>query len=516
MGDFPLNDDWRYAYLVKSWMENGSISISDDFAPTILLQVVWGYIFSLPFGVFSFTTLRFSTLILGFFGVAIFYKLILELTSSPQKSFLAGLLLMLQPLYFNLSFSFMTDVPFLTFCLLTIYAIYQYLKFEKNRYLIFIILGSIACFLIRQPGILFLPTLGVLIFIKKGINLRSFSIFGGLLLVSALTYLSFDFFLKPIMNIEEAYVPVTQLFYENFLQNPLQFGLEIFKKIIKTIIYIGFFTIPIFPFLIQKIREAGGFDKKVIFSILVVNTFLLFFLHSIGKIFPFGGNILFNFGLGPELLTDVYTFELKNTPRLPMVFMYIFNFIGQVVGSWVVLLIFKNYRSLQPLQKDFFGFLFLLNAIYLPLMSITSFFDRYLLLTFASVFLFLMLLVKIEKWNFKNLKYALPFALMSFYSIAGTKDYLAWHRTKFEAFDFLKSQNIEMEEIDAGFELNGWYNYQKGYESPKHLSFWWVNKDNYIITFGEMEGFKTIKSYTFWSTLHFKNRQILILKKEEQ
>ena len=512
IGDFPLNDDWRYAYPVMSWLETGSISMSDDFAPTILLQVIWAYFFSLPFGDFSFTTLRFSVLILAFLGIGFFYRTTLELTSSKKVAFFGAIVLMLNPLYFNLSFSFMTDVPFLFTCLATIFAMYFYFKKDEKKYLIFIILGSIASFLIRQPGILFLPVLGLMMLWKK-IDKSSILSFVGMLLLSAAVYMSFDVFLKPLMNIEKAYVPVTQLFYDYFLENPLSFVLEIFKKLVKTIIYIGFFSLPILPFIFGKIKSIGGLNKKIIFPLLIFNIGLLFFLHSIGKIFPFGGNIMYNFGLGPELLKDTYTLEMANTPRLPMWTMYFFNFIGQVVGCWIILMIIKTFHSLSDLQKRFFKFLFLLNAIYLPLMSITSFYDRYLLLTFASVFLYSMLFVDLTKAKLQNMIYLLPIVLMSYFAIAGTKDYLSWHRTKLEAFHFLEKEKVDLKKIDAGFELNGWYNFQEGWESPDHLSFWWVNDDEYIISFGKIDGYDVLKKYPFWSALHFQNQNILILKR---
>jgi hypothetical protein len=53
-GNFPLHDDWQYAYPVKTLLENGQLEFQGIFAPNILLQIGWGYVFSLPFGGFSF------------------------------------------------------------------------------------------------------------------------------------------------------------------------------------------------------------------------------------------------------------------------------------------------------------------------------------------------------------------------------------------------------------------------------------------------------------------------------
>lgn len=153
---------------------------------------------------------------------------------------------------------------------------------------------------------------------------------------------------------------------------------------------------------------------------------------------------MYNFGLGSELLKNTYTLEMVNTPRLPMWVMYLFNFIGQIVGCWIMILIVKTYRSISVLQKKFFQFFFLVNAIYLPLMSITSFYDRYLLLTSASVFLYLMLFIDLK---LRQVIYVLPIVIMSYFAIAGTRDYLSWHRTKLEAFHFLEKEKIDRKKL---------------------------------------------------------------------
>lgn len=239
-----------------------------------------------------------------------------------------------------------------------------------------------------------------------------------MLFLSVIIYLSFDIFLKPLMGIEKAYVAVTQLFYDYFLKNPFSFIVEVFKKIVKTIIYVGFFFLPILPYIFKKIRSIGGLNRKVLFLILVFKIVLLVFLHFIGKIFLFGGNIMYNFGLGPKLLKDTCTLGLENTTRLPLWAMCFFGFISQVVGCWLILIVCKTFHSLSDLQKSFFQFLFLLNAIYLSLMSMTSFYDRYLLLIFALVYLYLMFFLHFDIKKFQKVIYLLPIVLMSYLAIA--------------------------------------------------------------------------------------------------
>lgn len=63
-GNFPIGDDWQYAYPVKSWIENGLFEFKGIFAPNTLLQIIWGFLFCKIGGTFSFDWLRLSTMIL--------------------------------------------------------------------------------------------------------------------------------------------------------------------------------------------------------------------------------------------------------------------------------------------------------------------------------------------------------------------------------------------------------------------------------------------------------------------
>lgn len=510
-GDFPLNDDWRYAFPVQSLYENGYLTVSDDFAPSIILQVLWGALFCEAAGEFSFTVLRFSTLTAGFIGLIFFYKLLLKLCEKPTAAFFGTLILALNPLYFNLSFSFMTDVPFATLLLAGLLAFFKFIRTKADFWLILTALSGAAAFYVRQPGLLLLVMSGAYLcldFRKNKLRIL------GLAAFTVAVYLGFDKVVKPLLGDEAAYVPVTHLFKEAFFDNPVNFVLEICKKILKTVIYTGFFTLPLLPFLRKQLKDSGALNLRFLLVLSIFNLGLLYFLHLIDKIFPFGGNIMYNFGLGPELLTDVYTFGLDNGTKIPVFWMYLISFISQTAGGILLFFIWKKIPRLSLLQKHFFGFTLLLNAMYLPLMSITSFYDRYLLLIFISVWLFLIPFADFNFSSKKSLLYSLPFLLLSWFSIAGTHDYLAWHRVKFELYRELRAENVPTRKIDAGFELNSWYNFQKGFKSDADKSFWWVNDDLYMFTFGKTEQYKEYKKAKWSSWLTWERRDILILKKE--
>ena len=109
--DTPFVDDWAYAWSVEHLLRTGKLRILDWSVSLDAAHVLWGALFCAPFG-FSFTALRLSTWVLSLLGLVGFYVLLRELGASRRDTLLGVALVGFYPVYFILSFSFMTDVPF--------------------------------------------------------------------------------------------------------------------------------------------------------------------------------------------------------------------------------------------------------------------------------------------------------------------------------------------------------------------------------------------------------------------
>src|SRR5262249_32963106 len=107
-GYFPFNDDWAYVLSVEHSLQAHALRLSQGVAATAIFQVARAYIFSRIFG-FSYTVLLFSNLTLVWIGLLAFYHTLRRLGASPSTSLAAVLSLFFNPLFFHLSFSFMTD-----------------------------------------------------------------------------------------------------------------------------------------------------------------------------------------------------------------------------------------------------------------------------------------------------------------------------------------------------------------------------------------------------------------------
>ena len=134
-GNFPLGDDWSFGIAVKRLLEEGSFRPTGWTSPTLVTQVLWGALFCIPFG-FSFEALRLSTLVLSLMGIFSIYLLIRYIyIYQPHPRWLAllvALVIAFNPIYFNLSYTFFTDVPFTAFMAMSLLFFIRSLRSESN------------------------------------------------------------------------------------------------------------------------------------------------------------------------------------------------------------------------------------------------------------------------------------------------------------------------------------------------------------------------------------------------
>ena len=128
--DFPLNDDWSYGLAVKYMIENGDFRPNGWPAMTLIIHTLWGSLFAIING-FSYKTLHISTLIMSYIAVFSTYFLIRELNQTRLINFFATLLFAFSPIYFVLSHTFMTDIPFPALSIIASIFFVGYLKYNS-------------------------------------------------------------------------------------------------------------------------------------------------------------------------------------------------------------------------------------------------------------------------------------------------------------------------------------------------------------------------------------------------
>jgi len=103
-------------------------------------------------------------------------------------------------------------------------------------------------------------------------------------------------------------------------------------------------------------------------------------------------------------------------------------------------------------------------------------------------------------------------ALFAVFSVAGTRDYLMWNRVRWALLDeVLTSRLATPGQIDGGFEFNGWHLYRPSYVATPNKSWWWVDEDKYLVTFGAIPGWNVAGQRTFSRWLPPGEGRILLL-----
>ena len=111
LADAPVIDSWLYARAVRHLM-SGVLLIPGFTKAIPIAQIAYGALWCRMFGC-NYVSLDISVLVLGAAGVMLFYALVRECGASPGAAALAASVLAANPCYLFLSFSFMTEVPFM-------------------------------------------------------------------------------------------------------------------------------------------------------------------------------------------------------------------------------------------------------------------------------------------------------------------------------------------------------------------------------------------------------------------
>lgn len=117
-GEFPIADDWAYAETVRTLIARHQLVFNGWGAMNLVSHIAWGGLAGLLFGP-GYTVLRLSTACLGLVGALASYRLARQADGSGALGLLTAAVCALNPIWFLLSFSFMTDVPFAAMLLLS-------------------------------------------------------------------------------------------------------------------------------------------------------------------------------------------------------------------------------------------------------------------------------------------------------------------------------------------------------------------------------------------------------------
>ena len=435
--NFPINDDPIFYLSVKNYVQGGSIWVHPYVTPTFILQDIYGIIISKIFGL-SHKVLMASTMVIAGICVIATYFL---LRSFFSKGFalIGSMILLTNPIFYNLSHSFMTDVPALTFTALSIFAIFRGIIDKKDSYLFIGSLLAILSFMIRQTAII--PIAGVFMYLilKKELNAKKIMALG-LLPIIIIFIWSYGYYF--------VHGPSSNITLDNEVSFMLDNWIHLPYVLFKIVTYIGFFFFPAgFVYMLnynRVLRDFLNLSKSKIIPILAVILSMLVpiykFIANKRYIMPFGANII-----EPEWLGPVYVAGTKGN-LFPD-----FLWIPITLLSFITIFCIFLYALKLP-EENKYKLLLCITSSY-ALMSLHIYhLDRYYL---PIVVVFIPIVI----FSLKDLKFGkeglilmiLIFGTWSFY---GTYDYFSWNSARWNAIEYLLDQGVPVDAIDGGIEYN--------------------------------------------------------------
>ncbi len=502
LGNFPLNDDWSYGQAVQNLVRNHEYRLTNWTSMPLLTQVLWGALFSLPAG-FSFTALRLSTLVLSLAGLLLLLWLTWSDWERRREVLLVGpLCLLFNPVYLNLSHTFMTDVPFIAFTLGSILLLVRGTDRGSKWLQALGVCLAVLATLLRQTGVLIPVAFGIGYLSSRRVSVREALLPLGFLLLTVVSFVAYTRWLTTTGRLPTGY-------YAQWAQvrSVSASGLpgvvrQVVGSLLITYTYLGLFTLPL------GLLFIAGTPRKRLLALLAVSAALLGLTRLLHVDFP--GNILSDRGVGPFTLAHTERFAAFAGGAGSKAVLGMLALVGGALLLEMLVRSVRNVRSswLSTVCLSFAG-------LCLVSLSLVHQFDRYMLL-------YLPLLVvpaSVELCKNPPAKSAMIAAFTALlvyaaFSVSAVHDYMSWNRTRWQAITRLTTDlAVPADRLDGGFEFNGLYTYSEDYVRTPSKSSWWVKDDEYVISFDVLPGYDVLKVYPVKAWLPAGIRHIDVLKR---
>lgn len=470
-----MNDDWMYAYSAKHLFENGSMKLCEWAAPTVVFQVFWGRLFCKLFGNFSFEALRFSTIALSWTGIVFFYLLLKKMHYNKTVSLLGTFVLFFNPLWFLLSYTYMTDVPYLALSIISVYFYYSGIESKKDSMLFAGAFFAGCSYLIRQLGMVIPLMVLLYLFLTKSLTLRKLIIICVLPLIVVFLHRYWLFYIHGLTWAHKTGQDI-KIAFDN-----------IFLKLAGSFIYLGIFVMP-FSFGImfsdkadRKTQTNLNIYKKA--SLYLVTVFLIIFILLYGK-FPYFENVINEYGLG--------TITAHNMSyKAYGIFSKIYIWHALTVLGAVSFIIFLKYLVVELKINSPLFFIFLVYASqFLVSLMRYKFFDRYIMILLPFAVIAGVAFISKRK-NYMPV-FGVFLLMIMFYTYSGTIDYFKWNNAKWLLANEVVNRGFSHKEIANGFDWDGWFTFSENlerlklYKKTEEIGEWeWQSLNPYkvIITF---------------------------------
>lgn len=485
-GQYAILDDWAFAKSLEHLHTDGRLVVLDWNAMILTGHLLWGLAFTKVFG-FSFTVLKIATFLAGVLLVLALQRFTRSHGASSGVALLAGLALLVNPLFLAHATMYMTDVTslmwqWLSLCCLA--AAFQ--RSGPRSVFLWASCGSVLwalAFLTRQHGIAIPMALAAYVILCDRALLRRSGFLAGAFLPGAAVAAAGLVWQRLSQEPTDALRSMSAV-VRNFVLHPPWLDLPYLLWIYS--VYVGLFALPVclaLAFRGSPRLKGWRLAMSLVLGGVALNLFLSYTFR--GWFFPYIHNVISPWGM---FHPNEFVIQEQTAPLWRLEWGIVVGFVGLLSAWWFLGVLLRPIRTgdshLQTPEapsedsvraRRLLGLLLGAQAAYI-LATTPVLFDRHLLLLAPTVICLAALSVP-PGVRPRRLVPGAVLAVYAAYGIVCTHDIHAVSRAVWQEGDRLIASGVDPAEIDAGYAFDGWYMYERSAEvqTPPLIQFsqWW-------------------------------------------
>ncbi|MFH0958462.1 MAG: glycosyltransferase family 39 protein, partial [Pseudomonadota bacterium] len=531
-GEFMINDDWSFIKALQIATCDGCVPATGwgNGGPSLLGHLVWGFAFTTIFG-FSVTTLRVSVIVMALLGSIALMVFLKRTGASSALAFWGAVTLLANPLVLSQSFTFMTDITLAGIMIFAVIFLIEGLE-RQNKAIVAVGMGfTLAALLTRQIAIAIPCALILITFIHpEARRMGRFKIFLMTLLIAIIPWVVFEIALKKLGSTALTDHEVIHA----IINDPLNLGVYGYLRLLfdRVVIGVGYVSVLVSPVVALNLKEL--YSKKIFRTYLKALTIFFLFLQAgilTGMVHPpvaFFRNIIIDFGIGPLLLKDTYILHIPRVWQIPVSLYYCLAFWSAINAFALAMMAYSSISNIVDRARDKDieppsltpTFSLALVIVYSGIILFTGYHDRYLI----PVCIFIIVWIISEKYETLNLVFwknslvpaFVAIIIIGCFSVGAVHDLVKTKTALKQAQDYVVNDlAVPPCSLDGGFEFNGFNCYKKGYVQKPGLSWWWVDREDYVLTLGPLPGYTVEKIFPF-QRIFPKDGAIYVLKNDNK
>ena len=477
----PHNDDWLYARSVQVLADDGRyqhVTQHGQLAASVVSHVGWGWLFTA--NEFSYAGLHRSQGVAGWLVCCFLFLLARKLGSDTGPALVAVAALLVNPLFWGHTFTFMTDITALMYMSAALLCFVASQNLQRISYLVAgSVLAALALWSRQTHVLVILVPLVVLGFRRNDFSMLQIGLrVGAITCIPVIAWAVFEFGLLVPGDQQRASIISVK---DWDAARAKQTGIYLYGLVL----LLGMLLLPLAVLSVAKIRKRKETGMRVNWLLagaaLLGPLAILFWTGGRGVITQSVGYFLQNAHFGPVLFADLphadgswsYLGDVKWTPLVWQVItvLSILSVACVVACATVKSPSDQRFEVPRDMHHWRFGLIVLMGVETVFMITmVTNIVDRYWLVLFVPVLLWVVtsdvLRTGVQLHRPAATMLWLVLLLLGFISVAFTHDWLVFNGQRAaQMTQWLSRPGVEARDIDLGADLNGWLRTAEDYNS---------------------------------------------------